>query len=42
MNAKFQLSVVVTFVLSMALGFVVHGALLGPDHAKLPNLMRTL
>jgi cytochrome bd-type quinol oxidase subunit 2 len=42
MNAKFWISVVVMFVLSMALGFVVHGALLAPDYAKLPNLMRTM
>jgi len=34
--------VVVRFVLSMARGFVVHGELLGPDYAKLPNLMRTV
>ena len=42
MNAKFWISVVVMFILSMALGFVVHAALLAPDYAKLPNLMRTM
>ena len=35
MNKKFAISVVVLFVTSMALGFVVHGLLLGPEYAKL-------
>jgi cytochrome bd-type quinol oxidase subunit 2 len=42
MNAKFWISVVVMFVLSMMLGFAVHGALLAPDYARLPNLMRNM
>lgn len=40
-DKKFLLSVVVIFVLSMIMGFVVHGFLLEPDYAQLPNLMRT-
>ena len=40
MTKKFWISVVVMFVVSMALGFVVHGALLAPEYAKLPNLFR--
>jgi hypothetical protein len=41
MNMRFLLSVVVLFVLSMALGLVVHGILLGPEYQKLtPNLFR--
>lgn len=40
MTGKFWISVVAMFVLSMALGFAVHGALLGPEYAKLPNLFR--
>ncbi len=41
MNAKAIISFVVAFVLSMALGFLVHGMLLHDEYAKLPNLMRT-
>ena len=41
MNKKFVLSVVALFVVSMALGFVVHVLLLGGDYAALPNLMRS-
>jgi hypothetical protein len=42
MNARFWISVVVMFVVTMAAGFIVHGALLAPDYAKLPSLMRTM
>ena len=41
MNKQFLLSVVVLFILSLVLGFVVHGCLLKGDYAQLPNLMRT-
>jgi hypothetical protein len=42
MSMRFLVSVVVLFIVSMALGFVVHGLLLGADYAKLvPNLFRT-
>jgi len=41
MNKKFLISVVVMFVLSMVLGFVIHGILLNADYAQLPDLMRT-
>ena len=40
MDKKFIISVVVLFVVSMLLGFVVHGVLLGEDYLALPNLMR--
>ena len=40
MTNKFWISVVAMFVLSMALGFAVHGALLAPEYAKLPSLFR--
>lgn len=40
MNRKFLISVVVIFIMSMVLGFVVHGLLLGPGYAQLPNLFR--
>jgi hypothetical protein len=40
MNAKFWISVVAMFVLAMAIGFVVHGLVLAPDYAALPNLFR--
>ena len=42
MNVKFIISVVVLFVLSMGLGFVVHGTLLSDQYSQLPNLYRTL
>ena len=32
---RFLISVVVLFIVGMALGFVVHGLLLGPEYAKL-------
>jgi hypothetical protein len=41
MGARFWISVVVMFVVSMLVGFVVHGVLLHGDYAQLPNLMRT-
>ena len=42
MSRQFVISVVVLFVLSMALGFVVHGVLLGKEYAKLvPGLFRS-
>jgi hypothetical protein len=37
---RFALSVVIMFVVSMGLGFVVHGLLLGPEYAKLSTLFR--
>jgi hypothetical protein len=40
MNSKFAISVVVMFVVSMALGFVVHAALLGDDYANLTGIFR--
>jgi hypothetical protein len=41
MNKKFIISVVVIFVLSMGLGFLVHGVLLHPAYSQLPGLFRT-
>ena len=41
MNKRFLLSVLVTFVLLMALGFFVHGFLLNEDYAQLPDLFRS-
>ncbi len=38
---QFIISVVVIFILSMGLGFVVHGTILKSDYDLLPNLMRT-
>ena len=40
MNMRFILSVVVLFVWTMIVGFVIHATLLGPDYAALPNLFR--
>lgn len=40
MNARFWISVAALFVVSMLLGMVVHGMVLGADYAKLPNLFR--
>lgn len=40
MNKQFLISVVVMFVLSLGLGFVVHATILKPEYTKLPNLMR--
>lgn len=41
MNKKFFISVVVIFVLSMGLGFLVHGVLLNQAYTQLPGLFRT-
>lgn len=41
MNRKFLISVVAVFALSMGLGFVVHGLLLGPEYGALSNLFRS-
>jgi len=41
MNRQVVISSVVLFVLSMALGFFIHGMLLHGDYAQLPDLMRT-
>lgn len=42
MNRRFVVSVVVLFVASMLLGYLVHALLLGGQYAKLaPNLFRT-
>src|SRR5512145_1528923 len=41
MGGRFWISVVVMFVLSMLMGFVIHGMLLQGDYAQLPNLLRT-
>lgn len=41
MNKKSLISVAVMFVLSMLIGLVAHGMLLGPEYAGLPTLFRT-
>ena len=41
MGGRFWISVVVLFLVSMTIGFVVHGMLLHGDYSQLPNLMRT-
>ena len=41
MNARFVTSVVVLFVLSMTIGFVVHAVLLNADYVQLQHLFRT-
>jgi hypothetical protein len=41
MNKKFLISVVVVFVLSMGLGFLVHGLLLNQAYTQLQGLFRT-
>ena len=40
MNKQFLVSVVVMFILSLGLGFVVHELMLKNDYNQLPNLMR--
>ncbi len=41
-NRNFVISVVVLFVLTVALGFTIHGLILGAEYAKLtPNFYRT-
>ena len=41
MNKKFIISVIVVFVLSMGIGFLVHGLILAPSYAALTGIMRT-
>ena len=41
MGGRFWISVAVVALLSMLLGFLVHGVLLSGDYAQLPNLLRT-
>lgn len=41
MLAKFALSALIAFAISLGLGYVFHGLLLGPDYAALPSLFRT-
>ena len=41
MLGKFALSVLVVFVLSLGLGYLLHGVLLAGDYAALPSLFRT-
>ncbi|MCG8432559.1 MAG: hypothetical protein MJA83_00835 [Gammaproteobacteria bacterium] len=40
LDKKFYISVAVVLVVSMALGFVIHGLLLQNEYAQLPNIMR--
>ncbi|MGH8697157.1 MAG: hypothetical protein ACREVS_11810 [Burkholderiales bacterium] len=40
MDKRFWISAVVIFVVSLVLGWVVHGTLLEVEYAKLPNLFR--
>jgi uncharacterized BrkB/YihY/UPF0761 family membrane protein len=41
MNRHFVISVVVVFILTVVLGFVIHGLILGPEYARLtPNFYR--
>jgi hypothetical protein len=40
MPKRFVISVIVMFIVSMALGFLVHGLLLSDKYAQLPNLFR--
>lgn len=42
MNAKAIISVVVLFILSMGLGFLVHGTLLFDEYSQLPNIYRSM
>lgn len=41
LSRNLVVSVVVIFVISMALGFLIHGTILHDEYSKLPNLMRT-
>ena len=41
MSKSFVISVVVMFVMALALGFVVHGLLLHADYGQIPGVMRT-
>jgi len=40
MNKQFILSVVVLFIWTMIVGYVIHVVLLGPDYAAVPDLFR--
>jgi hypothetical protein len=40
MNKRLLISIVVMFVMLMVLGFLVHGLILRPEYAKLPNIFR--
>jgi prepilin signal peptidase PulO-like enzyme (type II secretory pathway) len=40
-DKKFWVTFAVAFVVTMALGFVVHGLILAGDYAALPGVMRT-
>ncbi|HYR01638.1 MAG TPA: hypothetical protein VET86_16470 [Casimicrobiaceae bacterium] len=40
MNPKFWISAVFLAVLSLALGYLVHGWILAPDYERLPSLFR--
>jgi hypothetical protein len=40
MDKRFWISAVVVFLVSLVLGWVVHGVLLEVEYAKLPNLFR--
>lgn len=41
MGARFWISGIVTFVVIMMGGFLIHGTILNADYAAQPNLMRT-
>ncbi len=41
MNVKFLIAGIAGFIVSMGLGFVVHGMLLRPDYLQLGSIMRT-
>lgn len=40
MNKQFILSVIVLFIVTMVLGVLIHGMILGADYAALTNMMR--
>jgi len=40
MNKQFIVSVIVLFVWTMLLGFIIHGMILGPEYAALPGVFR--
>jgi hypothetical protein len=40
MNARFWITGAALFVLTMAIGFLVHGMLLKPEYDQLPGIMR--
>lgn len=41
MSKKFWISVVAMFIMSMAIGFLVHGMILGPEYVKLGAMFRS-